>query len=43
MKLAWLCYNNDDEGHLLVKIVFEEPDYWKYNRVARIVYAEIVE
>jgi hypothetical protein len=40
MKLAWLCYT-DDEEYPEVEILFQEPEDWKYSRVVPIVYAEI--
>lgn len=41
MKLAWICYDDDPEFPE-VKIMFEEPDSYRWNRVVPIVYAEIV-
>lgn len=50
MKLAWLCYEYDDDvddretgtyNPDRVIIVFEEPSKYKYASVKRIVYAEI--
>jgi hypothetical protein len=40
MKLAWICYDDDPEFPE-VKIVFEEPDSYRWSRVVPIVYAEI--
>lgn len=42
MKLAWLCYN-DDEDYPKVTIKFEEPEDWRYDRVVLIAYTEIIE
>jgi hypothetical protein len=42
MKLAWLCYDND-ENYPQVIIVFSEPSRWRYSKVVPIVYAEIEE
>lgn len=41
MKLAWICYDDDPEFPE-VKIMFEEPDSYRWARVVPIVYAEIV-
>jgi len=40
MKLAWICYN-DDQDYPEVKIVFEKPESWQYSKIVPIVYAEI--
>ena len=40
MKLAWICYD-DDEEYPQVYIKFEEPESYLYNRIVPIVYAEI--
>ena len=37
MKLAWICYDYDND----VKICFEEPERWLYSKVIPIVYAEL--
>lgn len=42
MKLAWICYD-DDEEYPQVFIKFEEPESYLYNRIVPIVYAEIEE
>jgi hypothetical protein len=42
MKLAWLCYD-DDEEYPEVVIRFEEPESYQYNRIIPIVYEEIKE
>ena len=41
MKLAWLCYD-DDDYYPRVIIRFEEPEYWEFKRVVQIVYTEIL-
>ena len=41
MKLAWLCYD-DDDYYPRVIIRFEEPESWEYKRVVQIVYTEIL-
>jgi hypothetical protein len=50
MKIAWICYKhaNDDyyDGEynpLDAVIEFEEPPEWRYAKVVKIVYSEIVE
>jgi hypothetical protein len=40
MKIAWLCYDDDLE-YPGVKILFVEPEPWRYKRIVQIVYAEI--
>jgi hypothetical protein len=41
MKLAWICYPDDDTT---VEIRFEQPEAWMgYRRVVQIVYSEIKE
>lgn len=41
MKLAWLCYD-DDEEYPQVFIVFTEPEPYHYSRIVAIVYQEII-
>lgn len=48
MKLAWLCYEHDDNFDLgydstRAIILFSEPYdyYWRYAKVVPIVYSEI--
>lgn len=49
MKLAWLCYEEDDNFDIgydpnRAIILFKEPRYvYKYVKVVSIVYSEIVE
>jgi hypothetical protein len=38
MKLAWLCYQDEDNE---VFIKFEEPESWYYSRIVQIVYTEV--
>ena len=38
MKLAWICYS-DDEENFAPSLVFVEPERWQYHRVVPIVYA----
>jgi len=40
MKLAWICYDDDDQ-YPEITVVFEEPDS-RWSRVVPLVYAEIV-
>ena len=42
MKLAWICYD-DDEDYPQVFIKFTEPESYMYSRIVPIVYAEIEE
>lgn len=39
MKIAWLCYRENDD----IVIMFDQPEDWYYDRIVQIVYAEIVE
>ena len=39
MKLAWLCYREDEA----VIIEFVQPERWRFDRIVQIVYAEIEE
>ena len=42
MKLAWICYLHEGWEQERPILLFEEPEYWLYDRVIPIVYAEIV-
>ena len=39
MKLAWICYREDDDEYTPPVILFEEPVRWMYSKVIPIVYA----
>jgi len=43
MKLAWICYKEDDDEWAHPVIRFVEPERWVYRKVVPIVYAILEE
>ena len=39
MRLAWICYKEDDDEYTPPVILFEEPESWVYRKIVPIVYA----
>ena len=43
MKLAWLCYWDDNDSYLDAKVVFKEPEPYEYYKIVPITFMEITE